>query len=163
MDNREADDHLQHFADFCQRLPLLGIEHTDEIVVAVVAAVFILYLEAAIIGRLKHRVQGIVLGRRDAGNRGRSGLGVIDFHTYSIYPHPALRRGAAFDLFYGKYLLPSDSRYGAGPICPSNDIRNTAAVLYVVHEFVNYAIALQPETLSCRKFIDPSSQLQVFG
>ena len=163
MDNREADDRLQRFADFCQRLPLLGIEHTDEIVVAIIAAVFILYLEAAIIGRLKHRAQGIVLGHRDTGNRIRSGLGVIDFHIYSFYPHPVARRGAAFDLFYREYLLPSDSRYSAGPICPSNDIRHIATVLYVVHEFVNYAVALQPEALTRRKFIDPSSRLQIFG
>lgn len=111
MDNQEADDRLQRIADFCQRLPLLGIEHTDEIAVAVIAAIFILYLEATVIGRLKYRAQGIILSRRDTGNRVRSSLGVIYFHTYSFYPHPALRWGAAFDLVNREYLLPSDSRY----------------------------------------------------
>ena len=98
MDNREADDRLQRFADFCQRLPLLGIEHTDEIVVAIIAAVFILYIEAAIIGRLEHRTQGIVLGRRDAGNRVRSGLGVIDFHNIFDLSAPRLTAGCGVRL-----------------------------------------------------------------
>lgn len=62
-----------------------------------------------------------------------------------------------------KDLLPSDSRYATGPVRPSDDIGNTAAVLYIVHELINHAVALQPEALSGRKFIDPSSRLQIFG
>lgn len=68
-----------------------------------------------------------------------------------------------YRLFDRKDLLPSDSRYGVGSIRPADNIGNTAAVLYIVHELVNYAVALQPEALSFGEFIDPSSRLQVFG
>ena len=117
MDNREADNRLQRIADFCQRLPLLGIEHTDEIVVAIIAAVFILYLEAAIIGRLKHRVQGIILGRRDSGNRVRSGLGLIDFHNIFDLSAPRLatRCGVRLILSGIPLAIRLSIRCGIGP------------------------------------------------
>lgn len=80
MDNREADDRLQRIADFCQRLPLLGIERADEIVVAVIVAVLVLLVEATLIGGHKHSSKGAILSCGHTRNRVSSGFRSVEFH-----------------------------------------------------------------------------------